>query len=291
MKIGVYARILNREQHGDFVNKFFRFLSDQGITCLVHPVLHQTLREWQTDFTVELLPEHLTGDEIDILFSLGGDGTVLDTLSIVRDTGTPVLGVNLGRFGFLASSQQDNFEQNFEAIKKGNYSIDPRSVLQLDSDLELFNGFPYSLNDFIIHKKDTSSMITVHTSLNGEQFNSYWADGLIIATPTGSSGYSLSCGGPIVFPGSASFAVTPIAPHNLTVRPLIIGDNNEISFSVDSRTEDFLVTLDNRSVSVQRGTKLVVKKASFVFNMVRLPGHSYSNTLRNKLMWGLDKRN
>jgi NAD+ kinase len=235
--------------------------------------------------------QSVANEKLDILFSLGGDGTVLDTLRLVRDSGTPVLGINLGRFGFLAHSQQEDFAATFELIKNKSYTIDPRSVIELESDIDLFDGFPFGLNDFIVHKKDTSNMITVHTYLDGALLNSYWADGLIVATPTGSTGYSLSCGGPILFPGSSSLVITPIAPHNLSLRSLVIGDTKNISFDIEGRTEDFLVTIDSRSVSVTKGTKLSVKKADFQFNMIKLEGHNHITTLRNKLMWGIDKRN
>ncbi len=290
MKIGVYSRILDYNSHRTYLTNFFKFLADEDVEISVHKQLVKFLSDSQAK-QFNTFDTDISGTEVDFLFSLGGDGTVLDTLSIVKDSGTPVLGINLGRFGFLANSQQENFTENFESLKRGEYTIDPRTVIELESNLDLFDGFAFGLNDFVIHKKDTSSMITVHTSLNGEILNSYWADGLILATPTGSSGYSLSCGGPIVFPGSASMVLTPIAPHNLTVRPLVIGDSDEISFEIEGRTDDFLVTLDSRSVTVNKATKLVIKKANFKFNMVQLNGHSHLKTLRNKLMWGYDKRN
>lgn len=291
MKIGIYSRYIDLSVHGAFVTSFFDFLKKQKVSISIHTHLAKLLKDFESIEALDTFEYCNTSESFNFIFSLGGDGTVLDTLSIVKDTGTPVLGINLGRFGFLANSQQENFEHNFYALQSGDYVIDQRTVLKLDMDFDLFDGFPYSLNDLIVHKKDSASMITVHTKLNGEILNSYWADGLILATPTGSTGYSLSCGGPILFPGSLSLVLTPIAPHNLTVRPLVIGDNSKVSFEVDSRTDDFLVTLDSRSATVPSGCKLSVKKADFHFNMVQIEGHSYVRTLRNKLMWGLDKRN
>lgn len=291
MKVGVYARSLDRKEQNDYIISFFELLEAREAEILVHRQLANRLKDLDCKTPYKVFEGPLASNSVEFLFSLGGDGTVLDTLSIVRDTGIPVVGVNLGRFGFLANCQEDDFPENFELLKNGRYSLDPRTVLELESDLDLFSGFPFSLNDFIIHKKDTSSMITVHTHLNGELLNSYWADGLILATPTGSSGYSLSCGGPILFPQSSSLVLTPIAPHNLTVRPLVIGNDQEISFEIEGRTDDFLVTMDSRSITVNKGTRLTVKKAPFQFNMVKLEGHNYVKTLRNKLMWGVDKRN
>ncbi len=290
MKIGVYARTIHKE-HETYVRSFFDFLSDQNVELCIHRALSEALEQMGYNHSYHVFSDSVVNEHIEILFSLGGDGTVLDTLRLVRDSGTPVLGINLGRFGFLAHSQQEDFAATFELIKNKSYTIDPRTVVELESDIDLFDGFPFGLNDFIVHKKDSSSMITVHTYLDGSLLNSYWADGLIVATPTGSTGYSLSCGGPIVFPGSSSLVITPIAPHNLSLRPLIIGDSKNISFDIEGRTDDFLVTMDSRSVSVRKGTKLHVKKADFEFNMIKLEGHNHITTLRNKLMWGIDKRN
>lgn len=291
MKVGVYARHSVNPSHSEYIQKFFDYLVSQQVEISVHGQIAKKLKDLNYTHEFEDFGTSVNKGQLDVLFSLGGDGTVLDTLSIVKDTATPVLGINLGRFGFLANSRQEEFAQNFGAIKAGNFTIEKRMVVELVSDEKLFDGFPYGLNDIVVQKKDTSNMITVHTKINNEALNSYWADGLILATPTGSSGYSLSCGGPILYPGTSSFVLTPIAPHNLSVRPLVIGDHKELSFEVDGRGEDFLVTIDSRSESLSKGSVLKVRKAPFEFHMIRLQDQSYAKTLRNKLLWGLDKRN
>lgn len=228
---------------------------------------------------------------IDCLISLGGDGTLLDTVTLVKDTGIPVLGINYGRLGFLANIGKEELNTAFEALVDRKYVLDKRTLLHLDADVPLFADTPYALNEFSLHKKDTSPMIKIHTYLNGEFLNTYWADGLIVATPTGSTGYSLSCNGPVVFPDSASFVITPVAPHNLNIRPIIVPDNTIVSFEVEGRTDGFLCTLDSRRELVTKEIQLAVKKESFGINLIRLNENNFLQTLRNKLSWGLDKRN
>jgi NAD+ kinase len=227
---------------------------------------------------------------VDFLVCVGGDGTILDAVQITGDSQVPIIGVNAGRLGFLANVSADGFKNAFNDLKNGQYSIDKRSMLQLESNKNLFD-FNYALNDFVLHKKETSSMITVHAFVNGEPLNSYWADGLIISTPTGSSGYSLSCGGPILFPKSASLVVTPIAPHNLNVRPIIIPDDQVLSFEIEGRSNQFLATLDSRSVTIDETAQIAIRKADFGVNLVRFEGDSFLKTLRNKMLWGMDNRN
>ena len=229
--------------------------------------------------------------EIDYLFSIGGDGTILNAIEFVLRSQTPVIGINTGRLGFLAGLAAKDAPGFLPELEKGHYSIEKRIVLELESDREMFGGLKYALNDFVIHKKDSSSMITIHTYINGEFLNSYWSDGLIISTPTGSTGYNLSCGGPILYPSSQSFVITPIAPHNLNVRPIIISDENVISFEIEGRSSSFLATLDSRSESIDNKTQLAIKKAFFSLNLLRANGENYLKTLREKLMWGYDNRN
>ncbi|HMJ47559.1 MAG TPA: NAD kinase [Ferruginibacter sp.] len=230
-------------------------------------------------------------DDIDCIISLGGDGTLLDTVTFVRDTGIPVLGINYGRLGFLASIGKDELHTAVEALVKRTYVLEKRTLLHLDANMPLFDKTPYALNEITIHKKDTSPMIKIHTYLNGEFLNTYWADGLIVATPTGSTGYSLSCNGPVIFPESASFVITPVSPHNLNIRPIIVPDNNIISFEIEGRTDGFLCTLDSRREIVDKDVQLAVKKEAFGINLIRLNENNFLQTLRNKLSWGLDKRN
>jgi len=228
---------------------------------------------------------------IDCLISLGGDGTLLDTVTLVKDSGIPVLGINFGRLGFLASIGKEEIHSALNALVNRKYVLDKRTLLHLDADMPLFDDMPYALNEFTLHKKDTSPMIKIHTYLNGEFLNTYWADGLIVATPTGSTGYSLSCNGPVVFPDSASFVITPVAPHNLNIRPIIVPDNTIVSFEIEGRTDGFLCTLDSRREIVSKEIQLAVKKETFGINLIRLNENNFLQTLRNKLSWGLDKRN
>jgi NAD+ kinase len=230
-------------------------------------------------------------DTIDCIISLGGDGTLLDTVSLVKDKGIPVLGVNYGRLGFLANIGKEDLHSAVEALVKRTYVLDKRTLIHLDANIPLFGDVPYALNEFSLQKKDSSSMIKIHTYLNGEFLNTYWADGLIVATPTGSTGYSLSCNGPVVFPDSSTFVITPIAPHNLNIRPIIVPDNNIISFEVEGRTDSFICTMDSRRHVVPKEVQLAVKKETFSINLIRLNENNFLQTLRNKLSWGFDKRN
>ena len=229
--------------------------------------------------------------DTDFLFSIGGDGTLLDTVFLVKDSNIPIVGINAGRLGFLSSISRENLELAISSLSKGHYSLDARTLLRLEANHPIFEGENIALNEFTIHKKETSSMITIHTYLNGEYLNSYWADGIMISTPTGSTGYSLSCGGPIIVPQSETFVITPIAPHNLNVRPIVVSDKNVISLEVEGRSQHFMATLDSRSVTIDSGFQLAVRKENYTINLVRLNNEDFLNTLRKKLNWGLDTRN
>jgi NAD+ kinase len=230
-------------------------------------------------------------DGLDFLLSIGGDGTLLDSVCVVGNKEIPILGLNTGRLGFLANVATDKIGEAIEELAKGNYQIESRILLSLSSSKKLFHGVNFALNEFTIHKKDTSSMITVHTFIDGKYLNSYWADGLIVATPTGSTGYSLSCGGPLITPGAKNFVITPVSPHNLNVRPIIVSDEAEISFEIEGRTDKFMISLDSRSTSISSEVKLSVKKEAFSAKLVKLPSYHFFDTLRQKLNWGLDLRN
>jgi NAD+ kinase len=201
------------------------------------------------------------------------------------------MGINFGRLGFLASIGRNEVKVAIKAIANRSYIPDKRTLIHLDADLPLFGNIPYALNEFSVHKRDTDPMIKIHTYLNGEFLNTYWADGLIVATPTGSTGYSLSCGGPIVFPESGSFVITPVAPHNLNVRSIIVPDDNIISFEVESRSDNIICALDSRREIVGKNVQLAVRKEGFPVNLVRLSENNFLQTIHNKLTWGLDKRN
>lgn len=229
----------------------------------------------------------------DILISIGGDGTILRAATFVRNLDIPILGVNAGRLGFLAKVQKENIETFLQIVLEKKYSISERTLLgltaaPLNSEISNLN---FAMNEVTVSRKDTTSMITIETYLNGEYLNSYWADGLIISTPTGSTGYSLSCGGPVLTPDVKSLVITPIAPHNLNARPLVITDDTEIELHVSGREENYLVSLDSRTTSISNNTVLKIKKTPFVIKMVEIPNETFLKTLRNKLLWGQDKRN
>ncbi|MES2618597.1 MAG: NAD kinase [Bacteroidota bacterium] len=292
MKIGLYAKVIHTEKQWLLIQEIIEFLSAEGVDVYLHEHLSEQIQLFTR--AVSALPVFpklsIQNKAIDYLVSIGGDGTILDAVEVVADSGVPLIGVNTGRLGFLANVNTDGLKQAFNELKRGSYQLDKRNLLQLESNQELFQ-FNYALNDFVIHKKETSSMITVHAFLNGEPLNSYWADGLIVATPTGSSGYSLSCGGPILFPKSGSLVVTPIAPHNLNVRPVIIPDDQVLSFEIEGRSSHFLASLDSRSVTITDQVQIAIRKADFHVNLVRFEGDTYLKTLRNKMLWGMDQRN
>jgi len=235
--------------------------------------------------------EELKQENPDVVITLGGDGTILNATTIVQDLDIPLLGINLGRMGFLASTEKSFIKEAIALLKSKKYNTRERSLLELESSPGIFSEAPIALNDFTLHKRDTSSMVTIHTYINGKFLNSYWADGLIIATPTGSTGYSLSCGGPIILPTANNFVITPVAPHNLNVRPVVIPDTDEISLKIEGRSENFLCTLDSRFETVTSEHHLVLRKCKFGINLIKLEGTSFFQTIREKLTWGRDTRN
>ncbi len=292
MKIAIYSRGIENDQNKDmesFLGELFAQKMEpvffQDFFNQIYSSLNLT-GKYNTFSSAEDLDE-----DIDCLISLGGDGTLLDTVTLVQDKGIPVLGINYGRLGFLANIGKGELHSAIIALAQRTYVTEKRTLIHLDADIPIFNKTPYALNEFTLQKKDSSSMIKIHTYLNGEFLNTYWADGLIVATPTGSTGYSLSCNGPIVFPESGSFVITPIAPHNLNIRPIIIPDNNIISFEVEGRTDSFICTLDSRRMVVPKEVQLAIRKEKFEINLIRLNENNFLQTLRNKLSWGLDKRN
>lgn len=231
-------------------------------------------------------------ENIDFFFSIGGDGTMLSSLPLVKDTGIPVVGLNIGRLGFLSSISKNEIDTALDRLYSGHFTLDKRTMLSVTASQEgIFGENHFALNEITVNKMDTSSMITVDVSLNDGFFSRYWADGLIICTPTGSTAYNLSCGGPVITPDSSNFAVTAIAPHNLNVRPIIIPDNSVIRLKIDSRSGHYLASLDSNFVNLNASVELTVQKTSFTFNILRLSPHDYLNTLRTKLLWGSDTRN
>lgn len=287
MKVAIYSRGLDADQ-----NNQMHLLNDELVRHNIDVVLFKDLaNKSQLQFAQTFQNSNDLNSDIDCLISLGGDGTLLDTVTLVKDKNIPVLGINFGRLGFLASIGKEELEVAVDALVNGTFVTDKRTLIHLDSNKPLFGETPFALNEFAIHKRDISSMIKIHTYLNGEFLNTYWADGLIVSTPTGSTGYNMSCNGPIVFPESGSFVITPVAPHNLNVRPIVIPDNNIISFEIESRNEEFICALDARRELVTKDIQLAVKKEAFSINLIRLNENNFLSTLRDKLAWGLDKRN
>ncbi|MCW3074075.1 MAG: ppnK [Flaviaesturariibacter sp.] len=292
MKVAVYSRVVELGQQRDVQLFFEELQKEEIIPVIFEPLLHEIRGQVSLPDNVQSFThsEDLS-DDIDFMISLGGDGTLLDTATLVRNKNIPIAGINFGRLGFLASIGRDEMQEAVKALSRRSYILDKRSLIHLDADIPLFQETPYALNEFAIHKRDTAPMVKIHTYVNGDLLNTYWADGLIVATPTGSTGYSLSCQGPVIFPDSSSFVITPIAPHNLNVRSIIIPDNTIISFEVESRSDDVIIALDSRRELVSKNVQLAVRKESFMINLVRLNENNFLQTLRNKLSWGLDKRN
>lgn len=292
MKIAIYSRIIDYEQRSEIQQLFDELIKQHIEPVIYHPFLEKIRSEFLLPSDISSFNEskELNGS-IEFIISLGGDGTLLDTVSLVRDKNIPVLGINFGRLGFLASIGKEDLKTAVSALVNRTFVIDKRSLVHLDSNKPLFGKVPYALNEFAIHKTDTSPMIKIHTYLNGEFLNTYWSDGLIVSTPTGSTGYSLSCNGPVVFPDSSSFVITPVAPHNLNVRPIVVPDNNIISFEIEGRADQFICALDSRKEIVDMNVQLAVRRESFNISLVRLNENNFLQTLRNKLSWGLDTRN
>jgi NAD+ kinase len=289
MRIGVHGRDF-QQKSSRFMERVLTILSRYKAEIYVSSKFQKHFNP-KHSFKLKVFEHGDSLKNLNFFISLGGDGTLLESITYVGKYEVPVLGINTGRLGFLATISREETEHALDSLFKGNYSIDQRTMLRLVSDPKLFDGTRFALNDFTIMKKDTSSMITVHVSVDGELLNSYWADGVIVSTPTGSTGYSLSCGGPLVFPESESFIITPVSPHNLGARPIVVSDRSEITFRIEGRSKKFLVSLDSRFETVDETVKLKILKERFKAQLIQLPGQHYFKTLRQKLNWGLDLRN
>ncbi|MBS1645899.1 MAG: NAD kinase [Bacteroidetes bacterium] len=288
----LYARCV-KDNSCDYVKTLSTRLVKEGIQLIIHKTYFDFLKkEYQFNLDIPTFASHqeLKAYKPDYLISLGGDGTMLETLDYIRDTGVPVLGINTGRLGFLAGVYKEEYTNAIDKLIHKRYTIDTRSLLCLKSPAHAFE-VNYALNECTLIKKDSSSMLSIDVHANDIFLNSYWADGLIIATPTGSTAYSLSCGGPILEPSSKNFILTPIAPHNLNVRPIVINDEIELKMKIKGRDKQNLISLDSKQATLANEEEIVLKKADFCFNLINLEGQNFFNTLRNKLMWGLDKRN
>ena len=288
--IALFGKTLH-PQNVIFVQEIIDYLTKLGLPFAIEKNYGELIKD-RVNFACDSFSDF---DEVrsktEILISLGGDGTILEALTFIKNTQTPILGINFGRLGFLANVGKEQIHQAIDVVARGKYLIDKRSLLELNSNKPLFGNMNFALNEMTIQRKDQSSMITVKTFLNGELLNAYWADGLIISTPTGSTGYSLSCGGPILYPTSGNFVITPVAPHNLNVRPIVVSDDVVLSFEVSGRGNSFLCTLDSRFETIDSSYQIAIKKAPFTANLVRLTDMNFISSLKNKLNWGIDQRN
>ncbi len=291
MKIAVHGRTFT-EQARPFVQEMFDKLFEQKTELIVSSSYRAVLdQQTITHYSEQIYDEKVGVSGADFIFSLGGDGTLLEAVTHVGERQTPIVGINTGRLGFLATVSPSRIQYLLHVLFNQKFRIEDRSLVHIASDCDLFGRLNFGLNDMVISKTDTSSMLTVQTYLNGEFLNAYWADGLIVSTPTGSTGYSLSAGGPVLLPTNESFIIAPLSPHNLNVRPMILPDSSVLSFDVQSRSGSYLLSLDARSKVVDASTKLTLRKENFVARLVKTADDSFLNTLRNKLSWGYDVRN
>ncbi len=292
MKVAIYGRNFDKG-FKEYVKKFFDILNANKIEITIYEKFYDFLKK-----NIDLIPESVSvfskyqeiKNDVDLLFSIGGDGTILDAITVVRDSNIPIVGINTGKLGFLASIAKEEIESALNSIFLKEYSIEDRTLLKLESSSGLFKEFPYSLNEIAVQKVD-SAMITVHAYIDGEFLNSYWADGLLVSTPTGSTAYSLSVGGPIIIPQSGNFIISPISPHNLTVRPIVLPDSSKLQLKLDGRSLNYIASIDHRSIMIMNTEEITISKAEFKIKLLKLNNTSFYQTLRNKLMWGVDKRN
>jgi NAD+ kinase len=291
MRIAIYGRP-SPNNRCEEAKQIFAQLDKLGVEYILHERYYNSLKDHlkfpsnSTTYSSEL-----SDKSVDYLVSIGGDGTFLESLPYVVKAGIPVLGINTGKLGFLSFVPKGNIEPAITALIEKKFTIQSRTLLNLEAEGSVFGKNNYALNEVCVQRKDTSTMITIHAYINGELLNSYWADGLIIATPTGSTAYSLSCSGPILVPEDSSFIITPIAPHNLNVRPVVIPDSCVITLKVEGRNPTYLVSLDSRSVAIDSSRELTIRKESFGVKLIQLPEYSFTKTLRTKLNWGKDLRN
>jgi NAD+ kinase len=292
MNVALYGRKVTRRNAEDF-----RFIIDCITQMGWNPVYEQSFKK-QLIQRLEINPksdEFVTHQDlhrgIDLTISIGGDGTFLKTVAFIRDSGVPIMGINTGRLGFLANISKDQVISTLEQVNNKKYEFQKRSLLRVHTEEDLFGEDNFALNEVTLQKKDTASMITVHASLDNKYLNSYWADGLIVGTPTGSTAYNLSCGGPIVTPGCQVHLLTPIAPHNLNVRPVVVPDHLPIQLSIEGRERKYLISLDGNSKNIRQGDEVTITKAEFMINVIKFEDNNFLDTIRNKMLWGIDRRN
>lgn len=292
MNVAVYGQRVTK-QNSEYYMEFLGVLKDFGWNPIVHKDLKETLikKIGLSEKTDEFSSFKDFTSGIDLSFSVGGDGTFIKNVKYVRDSGVPVLGINTGRLGFLANIGKEHIQAAMDMVYRKEYVHQKRSLIRVETEDDLFGDDNIALNELTLQKRDTSSMITVHASLDGKYLNAYWADGLIVATPSGSTAYSLSCGGPIITPGCQVHILTPIAPHNLNVRPMVVPDQFPIKLVVEGRSRRYLVSIDGHSMSIRQGEEIFVHKADYMVNVIKFEENNFLDTIRNKLGWGVDNRN
>lgn len=293
MKIAIYGQFYNKNSL-TYIDSLLDVLINKSVSFYIESKFYQAILDDHPDIDPAKYNSFTTLDNtFDLLISIGGDGTILRAITFIKDLNIPIVGINSGRLGFLATIQKNEIEKAINNILKGNFKISERNLLSIETTPENndLTDLNFALNEITVSRKNTTSMITVETHLNDEYLTSYWADGLIVSTPTGSTGYSLSCGGPVIIPESHNFILTPIAPHNLNARPLVIPDTTEIKLKVSGREDNYLVSLDSRIATLENNTTVTIKKADFTIKMIELQDESFLVTLRKKLLWGEDKRN
>jgi NAD+ kinase len=292
MKVAIYGKKINKNISEYFLNTL-AVIEKLGWTAVLETDINASLiakcglkDSYQTFSSFKDIKSG-----IDLFISLGGDGTFLKSVGYIRDSGVPILGINTGRLGFLSNIAKDDIEVTLEAIDLNKYDFQLRSLLRVNTPEDIFGTENFALNELTIQKRDTSTMITVHASLDDKYLNSYWADGLIVSTPTGSTAYNLSCGGPIITPGCQVHILTPIAAHNLNVRPVVVPDHLPIKLSIEGRDRSYLISLDGNSKTIKQGEEIIIKKAEFMINVIKFEHNNFLDTIRNKMFWGIDKRN
>ena len=293
MKIAIYGQFYNKNSL-TYIDSLLDVLINKSISFYIESKFYKAILDDNPEVDPAKYKSFTTLDNtFDLMISIGGDGTILRAITFIKDLNIPIVGINSGRLGFLATIQKDEIEKAINDILNGNFKISERNLLSIETTPENKNliELNFALNEISVSRKNTTSMITVETHLNDEYLTSYWADGLIVSTPTGSTGYSLSCGGPVIIPESNNFILTPIAPHNLNARPLVIPDTTEIKLKVSGREDNYLVSLDSRIATLENNTIITIKKADFKIKMIELQDESFLVTLRKKLLWGEDKRN
>ncbi|NNK82693.1 MAG: NAD kinase [Flavobacteriaceae bacterium] len=293
MKIAIFGQFYHKDSL-IYIDSLLDTLNNRAIPYYIESNFYKVILKEHPEVNPDKYKTFkVLDDSFDLLISIGGDGTILRAITFVKDLNIPIVGINSGRLGFLATIQKETIEDAIDQLIKGNYKVSQRNLLTIETSPEniTLKKLNFALNEIAVSRKNTTSMITVETHLNEEYLTSYWADGLIISTPTGSTGYSLSCGGPVIIPESNNFVLTPIAPHNLNARPLVIPDDTEIKLKVSGREDNYLVSLDSRIASLPNNTTIIIKKADFKISMIELESESFLKTLRKKLLWGEDKRN